>query len=386
MQEVRGMAGGPEGLDRMKRIRAGIIGMGGIGLAQLEAVRRLGYAEVAAVAVRDREKARGLCDFYGIPKSYTDYRELLADGDIDVVHNCTPNDIHFSINRDIILAGKQVLSEKPLTIDSGDSRELLRLLESHNVKNAVNFVYRHYSMVRHARGMIEGGELGEIYAIRGTYLQDWLLYDTDWNWRVDESAGGPSRALADIGSHWIDLARFLLGAEIVEVCADLATFLPTRKQLVSSNPPVSRNVDVKTEDYGSVLMRFERGIRGQFTVSQTSAGRKLGLSFDIDGSKASLHWEHDQADRLWIGHRDSPNGELILHPGLLNEAGRHAGLRDGKVERWPEAQKHMIDSFYRDLLEGGKRRYADFSDGHRVVETVEAILRSDRNRAWESLG
>ncbi len=361
----------------MKRIRTAIIGLGGIGLAQLEAVRRLGYADVTAVAVRDPAKARRLCDFYGIPEFFTDYSELLARSDIDVVHNCTPNDIHFRINRDIILSGKQVLSEKPLTVDSKDSLELLRLLESHKVRNSVNFVYRHYSMVQHARGMIEQGELGEIYAIRGSYLQDWLLHDTDWNWRVDESAGGPSRAMADIGSHWLDLARFLLGMEIVEVSADLATFLPVRKQILSSDPPVTRSVEVKTEDYGSVLLRFERGIRGAFTVSQTSAGRKLGLSFDIDGSKASLHWEHDHADRLWIGHRDSPNEEVLLHPTLLNDRGRQMGFRDGKAERWPEAQKRMIDSFYRHILEGGERRYADFSDGHRIVEAIEAILKSD---------
>lgn len=369
----------------MKRICTAIIGLGGIGLAQLEAVRRLGYADVTAVAVRDPVKARRLCDFYGIPKYFTDYTELLAEPDIDVIHNCTPNNVHFRINKDIILSGKQVLSEKPLTVDPADSLELLRLLESRRVYNAVNFVYRHYSMVQHARGMMEKGVLGEILAIRGSYLQDWLLHDTDWNWRVDESTGGPSRAMADIGSHWLDLARFLLGREIVEVCADLATFLPVRKEIVSSDPLVTRNMEVKTEDYGSVLMRFEGGIPGMFTVSQTSAGRKLGLSFDIDGSKASLHWEHDHADRLWIGHRDSPNEEVLLHPSLLNDRGRQIGLRDGKAERWPEAQKQMIDSFYRHILEGEERRYADFSDGHRIVQAIEAILKSNKSRCWEKV-
>ncbi|HWP69300.1 MAG TPA: Gfo/Idh/MocA family oxidoreductase, partial [Rectinemataceae bacterium] len=335
----------------MKRIRVGIIGVGNIGGAHLEAVKRLGYADVAAIAVRDESRAKELCGFFGIPKYYTDYREMLADPDIDVVHNCTPNMAHFQINKEIILAGKHILSEKPLTVHSRESGELLDLLKTHNVSNSINFVYRHYSLVQHVRGMIEGEELGDIYAIHGAYLQDWLLYDTDYNWRVEAKLGGPSRAMADIGSHWCDLAQFLLGRDISEVCADLATFIPFRTD-ASTQPPSGRRVAVDTEDYGSVLLRFAGGARGSFTVSQVSAGGKIGLSFGIDGSKASVHWDHEKADRLWIGHRDKPNEELVLHPGLLNERGKSLGRHGGKSERWPDAQKNMIDSFYRTILYG----------------------------------
>ncbi len=365
----------------MKRIRAGVIGVGNIGNAHIEAIRRLGYADVAAICVRDEARAKDLCTFFDIPKFYTDYREMLQDPEIDVVHNCTPNTAHFQINKDIIISGKHILSEKPLTVYSSESEELLGLLKTHNVHNSINFVYRHYSLVQHVKGMIESGALGDIYAIHGTYLQDWLLYDTDYNWRVDVKLGGPSRAMADIGSHWCDLAQFLLGQDISEVCADLATFIPVREDSGSGAAP-GRRVAVDTEDYASALLRFSKGARGSFTVSQVSAGSKIGLSFGIDGSKASVRWEHGQADRVWIGHRDSPNEELVMHPGLLNERGRNTTARGGKSERWPDAQKNMIDSFYRTILHDDEPRYADFTEGHKITKIVEAILESNKNRCW----
>jgi predicted dehydrogenase len=368
----------------MKRIRAGLIGVGTIGNAHLEAINRLGYADVAAISVRDEARAKDLCGFFGIPKYYTDYREMLDDPDIDVVHNCTPNMAHLQINKDIILAGKHILSEKPLTVHSSESEELLRLLETHNVRNSINFVYRHYSLVQHLRGMIENGELGDIYAIHGAYLQDWLLYDTDYNWRVDAKLGGPSRAMADIGSHWCDLAQFLLGQDVSEVCADLATFIPFRVDASSGTAP-GRRVAVDTEDYGSALLRFVGGARGSFTVTQVSAGAKIGLSFGIDGSKASVRWEHGQSDRLWIGRRDKPNEELVMHPGLLNERGKNVSLYGGRSERWPDAQKNMIDSFYRTILSGDKPRYADFAEGHKITKIVEAVLASNKRRGWEKV-
>jgi predicted dehydrogenase len=375
--------------DTMKRIRAGIIGIGYIGGAHLEAVKRLGYADVAAIVVRDEAKARDLCEFFCIPKYYTDYRAMLADPAIDVVHNCTPNMAHFQINKEILLAGKHILSEKPLTVASSESGELLDLLKSHNVKNSVNFVYRHYSIVQHIRGMIENGELGDIYSIHGSYLQDWLLCDTDYNWRVEAALGGPSRAIADIGSHWCDLAQFLLGQDIAEVCADLATFVPVRTEALPCGkpgmPPIMRRVDVDTEDYGSVLLRFAGGARGNFTVSQVSAGRKIGLSLEIGGSKASVAWNQGQADRLWIGHRDNPNEELVMHPNLLNARGRSYNLHNGTTERWPDAQKNMIDSFYRTILYGDVPRYADFAESHKITKIVEAILESDKNRCWRGI-
>lgn len=368
----------------MKRIRVGLVGVGKIGMAHIEAVRRLGFADVAAIAVRDEAKAKALSEFFGIPGCYTDYREMLADPDIDVVHDCTPNSAHFRINKDIILAGKHVLSEKPLTAESRESAELVELARARGALTAVNFVYRHFPVLRTVKSMIEGGELGEIFAVTGAYFQDWLLYETDYDWRVEAGLGGPSRAMADIGSHWCDLAQFLVGQDVAQVCADLATFIPARVKPVSAKPasaapaltepapvapasarhPAGGKVRVDTEDYGSVLLRFAGGARGAFSVSQVGAGRKIGLSIEIHGSKASVRWDFETAGRLWIGHRDKPNEELLLRSSL------------------PDAQKDMIGSFYGTILHGGQPNYADFAEGHKVVKIVEAILESDRDRGW----
>jgi predicted dehydrogenase len=323
------------------------------------------------------ERGQALCDSYDIPKYYVGYRELLADPAIDVVHDCAPNLEHFAINRDAILAGKAVLSEKPLTADPAESAELVRHAKSRNVMTAVNFVYRHYGALQRLRGIVAGGGLGRVYAARGAYLQDWLLRETDWDWRVDSGVGGPSRAMADIGSHWCDLARFLLGQEVSEVCADLATFLPYRLKPAAGGaagstgaPGRAERVAVDTEDYGSALLRFSGGARGSFTVSQVSAGAKTGLSIAVDGSDASAFWEHARPGKLVIRRRGEP--EEVLDFG---------------EERVADAQRAMIASFYERVRDGGAaagqpRPYADFADGHAAVKIVDAVLRSSKSGAW----
>lgn len=214
----------------MRRLGVGIVGAGRAGLAHLEAVRRLGGAEVVAIAVRDDERAREIQDRYCVPRRYADYRALLEDPRVEVVHDCAPNAAHFEINRDVLESGSHLLSEKPLGVSSAETRILRDLAEARGAVAAVNFPYRHHACAQHLRGMIEAGELGSIYAVTGAFLQDWLLLESDYDWRVEASLGGPSRALADIGSHWLDLASFLLGRGAVEVLADLATFVATRRK------------------------------------------------------------------------------------------------------------------------------------------------------------
>lgn len=345
----------------MKKLKAGIVGVGKIGAAQIEALKRLGRAEVRSIVVRDDSRARALCDLYGIEKYHADYREMLADPEIDVVHDCTPNSEHFAINRDALIAGKAVLSEKPLAISSEESGELLRLAMSRNVPTAVNFVYRHFRIVQRLRDMIASGDFGIVRAVRGSYLQDWLLYDSDYDWRIETSKGGPSRAMADIGTHWCDLARFLIGQEVTEVCADLAVFIPERTE-----PATQRRVRVDTEDYASALLRFSGGARGSCTVSQVSAGQKTGLTVEIDCSEASVRWSRQQADSLSIGRRGRPAEVITLD----------------SPESQQQIQLNLIESFYAHILDGGTRRYADFSDGHEMAKVVEAMLESHRTRTW----
>ncbi len=371
----------------MKHIGVGIIGIGNIGRAHLEAVRRLGYAEIRGISVRDESRGRAICEDFAIARLHTDYRGLLADPSIEVVHNCTPNPEHFRINRDIMAAGKHIISEKPLTLDSSQSLVLRDLANASGLVHAVNFVYRHHALVQHLRGMIEAGELGAIHSVSGSYLQDWLLYEGDYNWRIEAGLGGPSRAMADIGSHWIDLAQFLLGRNVAEVCADFATIHPRRARPASGQGAKAAMIEVDTEDYAAVLLRFEGGARGSLAVSQVSAGNKLGLWIQVDGSKASARWEQERAHELWIGHRDAPNERLVSHPGLLNTRGKAcASVEAGRVERWPEAQKSMVNSVYQTILESASPSFADFAAAHRVQLVIDACLASERGRAWKMVG
>ena len=205
----------------MERIKAGIIGTGFIGPAHVEALRRLGFVEVAAVAERGQELAQRKADELSIPKAYGDYKQLLADPSIQVVHNCTPNHLHFEVNRDILAAGKHVVSEKPLAMNSKESKELVRLAEKAGVVNAIDFNYRYMPLVQQARLMCQSkGDVGRVFAVHGSYLQDWLFKETDWNWRLVPELSGESRAIADVGSHWCDLIQFITGLKIVRVMAD----------------------------------------------------------------------------------------------------------------------------------------------------------------------
>lgn len=371
----------------MKKLRIGVVGVGKIGLAQIEAIKVIegaGYADLAAISSRDEAKARAVCAKYHIPAYFTDYRAMLAAMDLDVIHNCTTNVVHYAINRDIIESGCHVLSEKPLTVDSAQSAELVSLARTRRVKTAINFVNRHHPVIQQLQKLIASGWFGDIYAVHGSYLQDWLFLDSDYDWRVESRYGGASRAFADIGSHWIDMAQFLLGQNVAEVLADFATFIPVRIKSISGKDGgvVSSPVAVDTEDYTGALLRFDHGAHGGFVVSQVSAGRSSGLSFEIDGSKASVRWSRGRPNIAIIGKRGEP--EQILHSvgGISRNEEGPAEPAASSAEQSLGAQKNMIDSFYRSILFGEAPCYADFEQGHAIVRIVEAALRSQRSRTW----
>ncbi|SFV04730.1 Gfo/Idh/MocA family protein [Alicyclobacillus macrosporangiidus] len=380
----------------MKRLRAAVIGIGFIGPAHIEAVRRLGFADVVAVVGSSLDQARQKAEELGVPKAYGDYREVLHDPEIDVIHNCTPNHLHFEINKAAILAGKHVLSEKPLAITAGECRELCELAEQHGVIGGVNFNYRAYSMVQHLRALVADGHLGTVYLVHGHYLQDWLLYDTDYNWRIRVREGGPLCAIADIGSHWIDLVQHVTGQRVVSVCADLRTVIPVRRRPATSRQTFGIANDekhvydesVQTEDYGAVLFRMDGGASGTFLVSQVSAGRKNKLTVEIDGSQASACWNQEEPERLWIGHRDRPNEIVLDDPTLLHERARtFCHYPGGHNEAWADGLKNTMLAFYRYLAcEAGNRPpqppFATFADAYQCALVNEAILQSQRSRAW----
>lgn len=377
----------------MKTVKAGVIGTGFIGPAHVEALRRLGFVEVVALAERDQATADEKAAALGIPRAYGDYRKLLADPGVAVVHNCTPNNLHFDINQAILDAGKHCVSEKPLAINSQQTRSLTEAAKQSGLVNAVDFNYRGYPLVQHARAMCQAGEVGEIYSISGSYFQDWLYLDTDYSWRLEPEISGESRALGDIGSHWCDLVQFATGLTITEVMGDLVTVHQTRrkpKRAIETfagkllRPEDYEEVPIETEDYASVLFACDSGARGVFGVSQVAAGRKNRLYFEIHGSKRALAWDQESPNELWIGYREKPNEVLIKDPSLLKEAARsYAHYPGGHPEGYPDGPKNLFANIYRTVLgdpdAGG---FPTFADGHRAVAIVEAILTSHRARQW----
>lgn len=381
------------------KIKVGIIGTGFVGPAHIEAVERTGCAEVVAVAGSNVEAAQRTARQYGIARAYGDYREMLQDPEIQCIHNCTPNHLHFSINRDIILAGKHVLSEKPLGTSRAETEELVRIAEEAGVVNGVCFNYRHYAMVQHLRAMIADGRLGTIRLIRGHYLQDWLSKDSDYNWRVHPQLGGRSRAVADIGSHWMDTVQFVTGQRITEVFADLATLLPTRRRakqraatFAETSAPDFEEVEVHTEDYATLLLRFDGGAVGTVTVSQITPGRKNHLVCEIDGSDASAMWDQEASERLWIGHRDGPNEIVMADPALIAASARpFLHYPGGHNQGWPDGLKNLMLRFYEAVREGAASTdtqscgFATFAEGHRMQCVIDAMLESHARRQWVSV-
>jgi len=377
-------------------INVGIIGSGFIGPAHIEALRRLGFVQVVALCDGTLEQAQEKALALNIPHAYGNVDELLTHPDLHVVHNCTPNHLHAQINRQILRAGKHVFSEKPLCMTPEEARELVELAERAGVVHGVSFVYRQFAMVRQAQSMMREGSLGRLFASHGSYLQDWMLLDTDYNWRVDAALGGASRAVADIGSHWCDTVQFVTGRRIVEVMADLSIVWPTRKANVAGNSTftqedsaVFENKAVTTEDFGSMLFRFDDGSKGCFSVSQVSAGRKNRLSFEINGSEKSVAWDQEVPQQLWIGHRSQANQTLSDDPGLMNrDAADSAHFPGGHIEGWPDAFKNMMAQFYRAVQTGVmpvKPLFATFYDGANVMYIIDAIVKSHQQQRWVSV-
>lgn len=374
-------------------INVGIIGSGFIGPAHVEALRRLGFVQVVALCDGSLSQAQEKAQALNVPHAYGSVEELLAHPNLQVVHNCTPNHLHAQINRQILRAGKHVFSEKPLCMTAEEARELVALAEEAGVVHGVSFVYRQFAMVRQAASMMRAGSIGRLFATHGSYLQDWMLLETDYNWRVESALGGASRAVADIGSHWCDTVQFVTGRRITEVMADLAIVWPTRKANVAgsqtfAHDPNARYEDksVSTEDFASVLFRFDDGSKGSFRVSQVSAGHKNGLTFEINGSEQSVAWDQEVPQQLWVGRRAQANQILSDDPALMNrDVADSAHYPGGHIEGWPDAFKNMMAQFYRAVQEGKmpeKPLFATFHDGENVMYIIDAIVKSHQHQRW----
>jgi predicted dehydrogenase len=376
------------------KIIVGIVGTGFIGPVHLEALRR-NNVSVVGLAEATPELAVEKAADLGIEKAYDSFEAMLANPDIDVVHLATPNFLHYPQAKAALEAGKHVVCEKPLATTSKESADLVRIAEETGLVNAINFNIRFYPMVHQARSMVQSGEIGNLFILQGSYLQDWLLLPTDWNWRLEPDLGGTLRAVGDIGSHWLDLIGFITGLKVKEVFADFKTFHPIRKKPLKEletftgkmlTPEDYEDKPIKTEDYASILLHYENGVHGILTVSQVSSGRKNRIYFEINGSKSSLSWNGERPNELWIGQRSGPNQVMMKDPSLLSpEAQATASYPGGHNEGFPDTFKQLYKKVYDYILAGdftAKRDFPTFADGHYEQVLCEAIEISAKEGRW----
>jgi predicted dehydrogenase len=377
----------------MRKFKTALFGTGFVGRVHLEGIRRLGYVQLYAIGEPQIEKAQALAAEFGAEKTEADYRKVLEDPAVEAVHVCTPNALHFPIARDAMQAGKHVICEKPLATGVAEAKELVKLAAEKKLRNCTFHNLRFYPMVQHMRRMREAGDLGDILVVQGGYSQDWLLYDTDWNWRLDSKFNGPSRCLADIGSHWCDMAEHVTGQRISTVCADLNTVHKTRKQPKGPietfagktlKPEDYIETPIDTEDFGAVVFRMNGGARGAFTASQVSAGCKNRLSIEIFGTKSGVAWSQERPDELWIGNRNTNNQIIIKDPSLLKpEAKSYADLPGGHSEGYDDTFKQVFRRFYKSIEDpNAAPEYPQFADGLRQLTILEAEMQSHAKRAW----
>ncbi len=377
----------------MKKVTTAIIGTGFMGRVHIEGIRRLGHVDVVAVAGSSDASAKKFAAEMGVERSTGDYKTLLADPSIDAVHVLTPNALHFPMSMAALEAGKAVLCEKPLTVTSAEAKKMVALAAKKNLPNAVCHNLRYYPVVQHVRRIIESGELGEILHVQGTYSQDWLLYETDFNWRIEADRNGELRAMGDIGSHWMDMIQHLTALPITSVCADLATFHKTRKKPKVAvqtfagkklKPSDYEDVAITTDDWGAVMLHLGDRARGAFTVSQVAAGCKNKFAFEIYGTKAGVQWNQEEPDRLWIGHRNTPNQLIVKDGSLLHpKAAAYAELPGGHSEGYDDSHKALYKRFYQKVADPSVPvEYPTFEDGLRGMILLEKVAESAKKQKW----
>jgi predicted dehydrogenase len=377
---------------RIADVGAAVIGTGFIGTVHVEALRRIGV-QVRGVLGSTPERGAARAEALGVPRAYTSLEDLLDDPAVDAVHVTSPNDLHLPQAKAVLAAGRHVICEKPLAMSASESRELVELAARSGLVNAANFNIRYYPLNQHAHDFVSGGGVGDVRLVTGRYFQDWLLLETDWNWRLQPERGGALRAVGDIGSHWLDLTAFITGHRIVSVMAELTTFIEARREPTGPVETYSTDVaaetvdrDIATEDSASILLRFENGARGAVNISQISAGRKNSLQYEISGSASSIAWDSEQPDQMWIGHRERPNEILIKNPALMEAAGRAAAaLPGGHVEGFGDTFAAHFRAVYADIAAGRpseRPAYPTFADGHDEMLVNDAIAESARLGRW----
>ena len=379
----------------MTELRSALIGAGFVGRAHIDAIRRLGVP-ITGVLGSSAERSEETRASLGLPRAYASLQDLAADPEVHVVHVCTPNYLHFEQVSALLRAGKHVMCEKPLAMDTKQSAALIELARTQGRVGGVTYNLRYYPLCQEAHSLIASGAIGEPRLVSGGFLQDWLFYPTDWNWRLETHLGGDLRAVSDIGTHWLDLTTWLTGRRVQEVCADLATVIPVRQrprgrvETFQATAGATDPVSIATDDYASVLLHLEGGLRGVMTVSQVSAGHKAMLEFEINGSEGSLAFNSESPNELWIGRRNEANKILLKDPSLMNADSRtYSNYPGGHAEGYPDTFFNLFRDFYGYIQKGhfsSPASFPTFQTGHDELVLCEAIAQSARKRQWVRVG
>lgn len=368
--------------------------MGGV---HAEALKRLSGIEVIGIQGSTPEKSKQAADRLDLSKAYDNWEALLADDEVDAIHITTPNRLHYPQTVAALKAGKHVMCEKPLAMTTQESSELVRLAQASDRVTGVNYNIRFYPINLVAKERARAGELGDVHSIFGSYQQDWLLFNTDYNWRVLAEEQGALRSVADIGTHWIDLVQNITGQKVVSIFANLRTLHPIRKRpkgevetfsgKLGGDAP-TEPVDVTTDDFGCLLMRFDGGACGTMFVTQVTPGRKNCLRYEIAGSKAAVEFNSEEPNQLWIGYRDKANEILLKDPSLGGElARRFTGYPGGHAEGFQDTFKMCFRAFYNYIESGGSGvpEFATFEEGHQEIALCEAVSKSAETKSWVEL-
>jgi predicted dehydrogenase len=369
-------------------LKAAIAGTGFIGRVHARSLRLAG-AELVGVAASSPQSAAAAAAELGAERAFDSAEELVRDPAVDVVHVCTPNHLHLPLAEAALEAGKHVICEKPLAADAAGAKRLADVAAQPGPHAGVPFVYRYYPTVREARERVRTGRIGAVYLLHGTYLQDWLLRPDDTNWRVDDELGGASRAFADIGSHWCDLAEFVSGHRITRLAARLLTAVPERasepgRHAFGASAATDDARPVTTEDAALVQFETDGGALGSVVVSQISAGRKNRLWLEIDGSEEAIAFDQEHPEELWCGRREALTIVRRDPAELSPPAARYASLPGGHPQGYADCFDSFVADFY-EAVRGGALPDGTptFADGLRAAVITDAVLTSSsRDGEW----
>ncbi|MDD4849734.1 MAG: Gfo/Idh/MocA family oxidoreductase [Gemmiger sp.] len=378
----------------MKKRKVAVIATGFTGQQHTEAIRRIPGNEVAALVDPHVAALKAKGQALGVEALYTDYKRMIDEIRPDVIHNCTPNGMHYEINKYALERGIHVYCEKPLALTVAQGEELAHLAAQNHLAAGVNFNYRNNAMVQEMRARVASGAVGRVFHVTGQYLQDWMMLDTDYNWRLTADMGGASRTIADIGSHWFDTAQCAMGQNIVAVRAQTLTVHPFRKkpaQEVETFAKAQKSnytlVPINTEDAAFLLVRFADGTLGSVTLSQVSGGHLNDFRLEIAGEKCALEWQQERCDTLTVGTREFGIQTLRTAPGsMTGDANRYTCLPGGHPDGWADALKNAVSEFYTSIENGTFAQtgmtYATFADGARIMKLVDACMQSAKSGEW----